>query len=168
MMRDHFAAFARYNRWANERLYAAAGALPDAEYRADRGAYFRSLHGTLNHVLVADRLWLGRIVGDVPALTLDQILCDDLPGLTEARRLEDERLATIVAGLDDERLGGTLAYRSVGGGEFRQPLAQVLAHVFNHQTHHRGQAHAILTGLGREAPSLDLAPYLRETAAAAA
>ena len=157
--------FARYNRWVNARLYAAAASLPDAEYRTDRGVFFLSLHGTLNHVLVADRLWLGRIAGEVPALALDQILVDDLPGLTEARRLQDEQIVALVDGLDDERLRGTLTYRNTRGDEFRQPLAQVLAHVFNHQTHHRGQAHAVLTGLGRDAPSLDLAAHLREAAA---
>jgi uncharacterized damage-inducible protein DinB len=170
-MREHFRAFARYNRWANARLSAAVGTLGEEEYRADRGAFFRSLHGTLNHLLLGDRLWLARITGERdPSLPsrLDAILHEDRDALAAARAREDERIVAVVDGLDEGRLAAPLRYRTVQGVEHEQPLAEVLAHVFNHQTHHRGQAHAVLTGLGREAPPLDLINYLREAAAAAA
>jgi uncharacterized damage-inducible protein DinB len=163
MMVEHFRTFAHYNRWANDLLYAAAGTLSDADYRADRGAFFRSLHGTLNHILVCDRIWLQRITGEGTApARLDDILFEDLAPLRAARTAEDLRIVDHVDGLDEQRLQGDLTYRNTRGGSFTQPLAQVLAHVFNHQTHHRGQAHTILTGLGRKAPELDLIYFLRQ------
>lgn len=161
-MKEHFETFARYNVWANHRLYETIAPLPDAQYREDRGAFFGSLHGTLNHILVGDRAWLCRITGaGTQPASLDQILYDDFASLRQARVAEDERIIRIVEGLDAERLAGTIAYHSMTGGSFKQPLAQVLAHLFNHQTHHRGQAHTLLSQLGREAPPLDLAYFLR-------
>jgi len=162
-MHDHFRTFARYNRWANARLYAAASSLSNREYRADRGAFFGSLHGTLNHLLVGDRIWLARITGEGEApKRLDEILHDRLDALTAAREREDARLIEMVDGLDGARLAATLHYANMSGKAQATPLAQVLAHLFNHQTHHRGQAHAIITSLGRAAPELDLIFYLRE------
>lgn len=162
-MKAHFETFARYNAWANHRLYEAVAQIPDTQYREDRGAYFGSLHGTLNHILVGDRAWLTHITGDgTPPTSLDQILYDDFVALRQARTTEDERITRVVGGLDTARLAGTIAYHSMTGGHFEQPLAQVLAHVFNHQTHHRGQAHILLSQLGYEAPTLDLAYFLRE------
>jgi len=165
MLVGQMRTFARYNGWANERLAAALGALDEADYRADRGLFFRSIHGTLNHLLVADRIWFHRITGEtdgqLPA-RLDENLHDNREELASARRREDARIVGVVDGLDDAALTGTLAYRNISGATFSQPLGLVLAHVFNHQTHHRGQVHAALTALGREAPPLDLVYYLRE------
>ena len=162
-MKEHVTCFAGYNAWANHRLYDAAEALPDADYRADRGAFFRSLHGTLNHLLVTDRIWMRRFTGAGEAPDrLDAILHDDLAALRAARTAEDRRIVDWVAGLDAARLAGVIRYRRVSTPEeFVQPLLPALAHWFNHQTHHRGQAHAILTGLGRPAPELDLLYYQR-------
>jgi len=165
MMQQHFTTFAHYNRWANRRLYAAAAALPDTDYRADKGAFFGSLHGTLNHILVADRIWLKRITGEGdPPNRLDTILHEDLATLTEAREAEDERIIAVVAGTDEAALRRALSYKTTSGAPSAQPLAQVLAHFFNHQTHHRGQAHGILSSLGKDPPPLDLLYFLRETA----
>jgi uncharacterized damage-inducible protein DinB len=158
---------AGYNRWANGRLYGAVRALPDADYRADRGAFFGSLHGTLNHLLVADHIWMRRFTGTGPARTrLDEILFDDLPALEQARREEDDRIVAYVGGLTDADLAGTLTYWTiVRPAEVTQPLAPALAHFFNHQTHHRGQAHALVTMTAGNAamPSLDLIIFQRET-----
>ncbi len=157
--------FARYNRWANARLAATVATLAEADYRADRGLFFRSVHGTLNHLLVADRLWLLRIGGEIegePPRALDQSLHDDRGDLEVARARQDERLTAFTDGLDDAALARPIAYRNLAGEAFRQPLALVLAHVFNHQTHHRGQIHAALTMGGAAAPALDLMYYLRE------
>ena len=167
MLRDHFADLARYNRWANGRLYEAAAALSDEHYRADRGVFFRSLHGTLNHLLVTDRVWMQRITGsgDAPD-RLDAILFDDLPALREAREAEDRRIVDTVDGLSDADLAGTIRYRRVSTPEPQEAgLAPSLSHLFNHQTHHRGQAHAVLTGLVGRAPELDLLFYQRLAAA---
>ena len=159
---DHFRTFAAYNRWANARLYDACAALPDAEYRRPRGAFFASIHGTLNHILVADRIWMGRIEGaDSGIASLDTILHDDLAALRVAREEEDARIAGMVDGLDAARLAGDLHYANLAGTPQTTPLGQVLAHVFNHQTHHRGQAHDLLHQAAGGAPELDLIYYLR-------
>ncbi len=162
-MKDHYAMFAGYNAWANRRLYDAAAALPDISYRADRGAFFRSMHGTLNHLLATDRIWMQRFTGqgDAPD-RLDAILFGDFASLRAARKAEDARIIRYVDGLDDAQLAGVIRYRRVTTPEPQvQALAPALAHWFNHQTHHRGQAHAILTGLTAEAPELDLLFYQR-------
>jgi uncharacterized damage-inducible protein DinB len=160
-----FNMFAAYNGWANRRLYAAAAELPDEAYRADRGAFFKSVHGTLNHLLVADRIWMKRFTGqgDAPD-RLDTMLFDDLSDLLQAREAEDARISAYVDGLDEAALARRFRYRRASTPqEFEQPLAPALLHVFNHQTHHRGQVHAILTGLGRDAPALDLMHFQRES-----
>jgi uncharacterized damage-inducible protein DinB len=164
-MKHHFTMLAAYNAWCNRLLYDAAGQLSDADYRADRGAFFKSLHGTLNHILVADRIWMRRFTGEGEApRRLDAILFDELPSLRQAREAEDARIAAYIDGLSEADLAGLLRYRLVTKPEtVEQPLAPVLFHVFNHQTHHRGQAHCILAGLGRDAPSFDLVAFQRET-----
>lgn len=166
-MKEHFVLMARYNSWANTRLYRMASELTDEQYRRDVNAYFKNLHGTLNHILVADRIWLARMTQSGAAPTrLDAILFDRLVDLTEARRAEDARLETFVQALTDAQLAAPLEYRG-GGAAQRQRLSELLAHVFNHQTHHRGQAHGILTAVGvKEPESLDLLRMLRERPAA--
>lgn len=154
----HFERFAAYNRWANARLYEAAFALPEDDYRRDVGAFFGSLHGTLNHLLVADRIWMKRLDGDgeQPA-RLDTILFEDRADLAIARLAEDDRISRYVGSLDDALLDGMHAYVTTTGRPFEQIRAHILAHLFNHQTHHRGQAHTILSVLtGAEPPPLDL------------
>jgi uncharacterized damage-inducible protein DinB len=165
-MQAHFAKMARYNAWANARLYAAARSLPDASYRKPVGAFFGSLHGTLNHLLVTDRIWMRRLTGagDHPD-RLDAILYDELQSLAHARQAEDERIIGYVAGLRDEDIAKELRYATTKGVPHRNRLGDLLAHLFNHQTHHRGQAHTILTVLGiREPQPLDLLAMFRENA----
>jgi uncharacterized damage-inducible protein DinB len=164
-MNPHFTMLAGYNAWANGRLYEAAAKLPDAEYRADRGAFFKSVHGTLNHLLVTDRIWMRRLTGTGEAPDrLDAILFENLGDLRAAREREDARIAAYVEGLSEADLAGPVRYRALSNPqEFSQPRASVLLHVFNHQTHHRGQVHCLLTGLGGEAPSLDLILFQRQS-----
>jgi uncharacterized damage-inducible protein DinB len=168
-MKPHFVMFAAYNRWANARLYAASAGLPPGDFLADRGAFFGSLCGTLNHLLVTDRIWLRRLTGEGPLHTaLDETVTSDLATLAALRADEDERLAAYVDGLDEAAFAGSFTYRPVTNPrDITQPRAAVLAHLFNHQTHHRGQASAILTGLaGRDAcPSFDLIAFQRESGA---
>ena len=162
-MKPHYTMFAGYNAWANRRLYDAAALLSDADYRADRGAFFKSMHGTLNHLLATDRIWMKRFTGEGEAPDrLDAILHDRLADLDAARTEEDRRIVAYVDGLDDERLRGVIRYRRVSTPEeFVQPLMPALDHWLNHQTHHRGQAHMILTSLGKAAPELDLLYFQR-------
>jgi uncharacterized damage-inducible protein DinB len=164
-MKSRYVMFAGYNAWCNERLYAAAAKLPDADYFADRGVFFKSLHGTLNHLLLGDRIWMRRFTGEGEhPMNLDAILYDDFASLHAARRTEDERISRYIAGLTETDLAGTIRYRTlVQPTEIEQALAPALDHFFNHQTHHRGQAHALLTAFMGDAPSFDLIMYQRET-----
>jgi uncharacterized damage-inducible protein DinB len=157
-MTSRAAMFAGYNRWANERLYDAAATLSDADYRADRGAFFKSMHGTLNHMLVGDRIWMWRFTdeGEVPA-GLDTILHEDFASLRAARRAEDERILRYANALTDADLAGWFRYRTITKPvDMEQQLAPALDHFFNHQTHHRGQAHALITACGEKTGDTDL------------
>jgi uncharacterized damage-inducible protein DinB len=157
-MKAHFVMMANYNQWANVRLFRMAGTLEDVRYRKNTGAYFRSLHGTLNHLLVADRIWMHRLTGTgSQPEKLDAILFEDLPSLQAARVMEDGRIVTFVQSLDEPAFEEMWDYRTLNGTPHRQRRREILAHLFNHETHHRGQAHAILTGLGVTEPEpLDL------------
>lgn len=166
-MKSRYQMFAGYNRWCNERLYGAAAMVSDADCRADRGAFFKSLHGTLNHLLVGDRIWMRRFTGsgEMPP-GLDVILYDDFAALRAARQSEDVKIVRYIDRLSESDLLGTIRYRTfVRPQTIEQPLSPALDHFFNHQTHHRGQAHALLSAvLGNEAtPSFDLIVYQRET-----
>jgi uncharacterized damage-inducible protein DinB len=157
-MKSRFEQLAAYNRWANARLYEAAMALPESDYRRDVGAFFKSLNGTLNHLLVADRIWMKRLTGkgEHPD-KLNAIIHEDRKDLALARADEDDRIVRFVASLDEAALAGILKYATTSGKAFEQPRAEVLSHFFNHQTHHRGQAHTILSiCTGKEPPVLDL------------
>jgi uncharacterized damage-inducible protein DinB len=163
----YFLTLAYYNAWANRRLYDACAQLPEAEYLKARPAFFGSIHGALNHLLVGDRVWLARIEHKPPPkVTLDQILYGDLVALRVARQAEDEHLANVVANISGRSLDQPLAYANMAGKRHQTPLRLVLGHLFNHQTHHRGQVHGLLSQTSVAPPSLDLIYYLRETAAA--
>ena len=173
MIKAHFDEFAGYNAWANALLYDAAATLSASQYRRDGRAFFKSVHGTLNHLLVTDRVWFSRcagmdaIQGPLP-VTLDAILHEDLAELRAAREREDAAILRYVRGLDESAYGGLISYRRVSTPEAQtQPLVQALAHWFNHQTHHRGQAHALITRWGGVAagPELDLLYYQRQVKA---
>ncbi|SCZ05015.1 DinB family protein [Microvirga guangxiensis] len=164
-MKQHFVMMAAYNAWCNERIYGVAAQLSEAEYNADRGAFFKSVNGTLNHVLVADRIWLKRFTGEGEAPNrLDAVLFGNLPELKQARRKEDARIIDYIEGLSDADIMGSIRYRTITNpADIEQPLAPMLAHFFNHQTHHRGQVHGLLTGFGLDAPTLDLLAFQRQT-----
>ena len=164
-MKARYLMFAGYNRWANARLYDTAAKLSDTDYRANRGAFFKSVHGTLNHMLVADRILMRRFTGTGEALSqLDATLFEDFSALRAARNAEDERIAHYIGTLSDADLAGRIRYRTiVNPTTIEQELAPALDHFFNHQTHHRGQAHCLLTAISGDAPSFDLVIYQRET-----
>ncbi len=166
-MKARFEQLAAYNRWANARLYETALALSDDDYRRDVGAFFRSLHGTLNHLMVGDRIWMKRLTGEGEAPDrVDAIISEDRRQLALMRADEDDRIIRFIATLDDAALAGTLQYATTSGKAFEQMRADVLSHFFNHQTHHRGQAHTILSIVtGAEPPSLDLLQMQRGVAA---
>lgn len=163
-MKRHFSMMATYNRWANVRLYDTAASLPDEVYRKQVGVYFKSLHGTLNHLLTADRIWMHRLEGQGGHPDrLDATIHDDLPSLRAARVVEDQRIVDFVARLDDADFEKTCHYKMLSGMPQQQSVREILAHLFNHQTHHRGQAHAALTALGVSEPKpLDLLIMLHD------
>jgi uncharacterized damage-inducible protein DinB len=162
-MKRHFMMFAAYNQWANDRIYDAVADLDDEEFNRDTGAFFGSMMGTLNHVLTADRIWMKRFTGegDAPA-KLDAILHRAFPALRMARETEDRRIVDWVEALDDKALSGRFTYMTATDMRtISQRLSPALGHFFNHQTHHRGQAHMILTVLGRPSVPLDLSYFQR-------
>ncbi|KQS68057.1 diguanylate cyclase [Rhizobium sp. Leaf371] len=162
-MIDHFRMFAAYNSWANGRIYAAAQALGTEGRHRETGAAFGSLHATLNHLLATDRIWMKRFTGQGEApTTLDAVLFDDFADLTEARVAEDRRIAGWIDSLTPDDLAGVFTYTPISIPEpISQRLSPCLAHLFNHQTHHRGQCHMILTSLGQPSVVLDLAFFFR-------
>ena len=162
-MKQHFQMMAAYNGWANGRVLEAAGALAADDLERDMGAFFGSVLGTLNHMLVADRIWMKRFTGEGEApARLDAILFPALGALRAAREAEDERIVAWIGGLTEKALSGRFTYMTVTDMRtVSQRLAQALAHFFNHQTHHRGQVHAMLTALGQPSPELDLIQFQR-------
>jgi uncharacterized damage-inducible protein DinB len=158
-MKGYFQQLARYNQWANGRLYAAVLELPNELYRKPTGVFFVSLHGTLNHLLLTDRLWLKRLTGIGEELPnqLNAVLFEHRQELAKARAAEDKRFLEVIDGYQDADLTKMIKYANTSGKKFEAPLSDLLIHVFNHQTHHRGQAHSCLSILtGKEPPSLDL------------
>lgn len=133
------------------------------DYRARRPSFFGSIHATLNHILVADRVWMGRFESVPSSIErLDQILHDAFADLRAAREAEDARILGFIGGLNEQAIAATLHYRNMAGEPQETPLGWTLAHVFNHQTHHRGQVHGMLSGTPVAPPSLDLIYFLRQ------
>lgn len=151
---------ARYNAWQNENLYGAAATLSDAARRQDRGAFFGSIHGTFCHLLWGDRMWLHRFAGmpkpDVPGSESSRMI-EDWDELVAERRATDAVIGDWAARLSPEWLAGDLTWVSgISRRELTRPRAQLVVHFFNHQTHHRGQVHAMLTGAGVKPGDTDL------------
>jgi uncharacterized damage-inducible protein DinB len=158
----YFRTLARYTRWANERLYAACAKLAPDELAQPRAAFFGSIQGTLNHLVAGDRAWLDRLEGIKTEIrTYDQVMAEDFESLARIRVEQDARIVVLVDDLGPEELAETLYYTTIAGGRAETPTHWVLAHMFNHQTHHRGQAHGLLSQTAIAPPPLDLAIYLR-------
>ena len=162
-MKKHFMMFAAYNQWANSRVYDAAALLTEEEYHRDMGAFFKSMMGTLNHIVAGDRIWLKRFTGEGEAPTaLNAIIQPDFAKLRVIRETEDSRIVKWVKSLSETALEGRFTYMTVTDiRTVSQRLAPALGHFFNRQTHHRGQAHMILTALGKPSVELDLIAFQR-------
>jgi len=166
-------ALARYNRWMNDKLYGLAATLSDEARKRDSGAFFKSIHGTFNHLMVADRVWLARFKGQTAPegfmapggiRALDQELYADFDDLRRERALTDDELSAWVAALTPERLAAPLVFIR-RGQRMECPLWHTVAHVFNHQTHHRGQLTTLFMQQGHDPGVTDLFAMLREEAA---
>ena len=159
---DNFQMRARYNTLANGILYDACAGLSDAERKREHPAFFKSIHGTLNHIMVGDRIWMTRFEGgEAPSTSLDAVLYEDFADLRAARQAEDARIEGFMAGLTGEFLAGGIRYVNNEGNRYDDPAPLLLTHLFNHQTHHRGQVHGLLSHAGVKTPVLDLHRVLR-------
>jgi len=155
----------RYNRWQNDSIYAAASGLNEADRRADRGSFFKSIHATLSHILWADQIWMSRLSDwenpgtDVPGSTT---LYDDWNTLKSLRADTDQRFITWADQITQDQIDGDLTYANTAGVVSTRVRAICLIQVFNHQTHHRGQVHAMLTAAGANPQDTDV-PFMPET-----
>jgi uncharacterized damage-inducible protein DinB len=156
---DHCRLMARYNRWMNERMYATAAQMTDEARRADRGAFFGSIHRTFDHILWADRTWLARFTGHAfaePAYGADAH--DDFAALQRERDVADTAILDWAGQLAPEWLASTMEYRAAADGRRRTIAAWVAAtHLFNHATHHRGQVTTLMAQAGFDMGATDLA-----------
>jgi len=168
-MLDHLRLLSRYNQWMNDKLYSTAAQLPADELANDRGAFFGSLLGTLNHIMVADIVWLKRFsnhpaqhsaLEEIRATpqpqALAQILIDDFAALTEQRRELDKAIIAWCEQLDPADLSYTLSYENMKGEAQSKNFSSLMLHLFNHQTHHRGQATTLLSQQGLDVGVTDL------------
>jgi len=150
--------FDRYNRWMNGRIYPLCATLSDAERKRDRGAFFGSIHGTLNHLLLGDRLWLGRFLGrDYRITSLRAELYADFEELMREREHTDAEISQWVASLDAETLAAPFSYTTFIDPQTRtHALWIAVVHFFNHQTHHRGQLTTLMSQAGLDPGVTDL------------
>ncbi len=158
----HFQMLARYNTLANQTIYEACAKLSNSELKKIRPAFFKSIHGTLNHIIVGDRLWMTRFQGDEVSPTgLDAILYEKFLELWTARVLEDQKIEVFFSNLKVEFLNQSIRYINSAGDSHEYPIQLLITHFFNHQTHHRGQVHNLLSQTAVAPPSLDLHRILR-------
>ena len=159
----HFNTQARYHVWATHRLLEAVSRLPGEDYQRDVGLFFKSIHGTLNHMLVAEHLlWYARFAkGKSPVLALNSEIEPDRERLAQAIKGGSANWTPLIASWPTERFDGQLDYQTSQGAPLSLPFAATLAHVFNHATHHRGQITAALTAMGQPCPALDMVDFLQ-------
>jgi uncharacterized damage-inducible protein DinB len=162
--RTHFLQLARYNVWATRRLLEAVSVVSEADYRKDVGLFFKSIHGTLNHLLVGEHmLWYPRFAKGVsPKVALNAEVEPDRDRLGQALKGGAANWLPLIQSWPVERFDGLLSYTNMRGQAMSLPFAPTLAHVFNHGTHHRGQVTAALTALGHASPELDMVYLLQE------
>lgn len=165
----HLKLMATYNQWMNEKVYAACRNLPEEELQRDRGAFFKSIFGTLNHLAVGDTLWLKRFTQFVPALanhptlplmasptSLDGLLFEKFEQLAQYRLQLDAFIFDLAAAVTDEMLDQPFSFVTTKGVPITKDFLGTLTHFFNHQTHHRGQTTTLLTQQGVDVGVTDL------------
>ncbi len=157
---DHAQLMANYNRWQNGSVYRAASTLSDADRKQDRGAFFKSIHGTLNHLLWGDQTWMNRLAGmPAPRVSMAESPSyhENWDGLVQERQAFDEAILAWACGVTPEWLSEDLTWFSgAAGRELSKPKWLLVTHFFNHQTHHRGQVHAMLTQAGARPDDTDI------------
>ena len=162
---DYVRTMASYNSWQNENLYGAAGTLTDAQRKEQRGAFFGSIHGTLNHLLWGDQMWMSRFAQTpkpkAPGIPGSSAMFEVWDDLARERRAFDQAMIAWATKLDSQWLENDLTWFSgAAGREVTKPKWLLVTHLFNHQTHHRGQVHCMLTQCGAKPGVTDL-PFQR-------
>ena len=172
---EYLQRMARYNQWMNHKLYEKVILLSDDDIAKDRGAFFSSILGTLNHILVGDMVWFRRFAAskackehltamkDMPRPTrLDELLFTDMSALKEQREIMDALILDFSHCWDETMLQSDIRYRDMKGNKHQRPLGELLQHVFNHQTHHRGQVTTLLFQAGIDPEVTDLLVMMME------
>jgi uncharacterized damage-inducible protein DinB len=155
--RSYAETMAEYNHWMNQKLYAICAEIPDEVRREDMGAFFPSIYCTLNHLLLGDRIWLGRFLHQPYSLKLGQEICANFDELRCQRELTDQQMIEWSKQITADWLGASLRYTTATDGvEKNLPQWLLLTHMFNHQTHHRGQLTTLLSQLGYNPGVTDL------------
>lgn len=171
---DQMRGFARYNREFNLSLFSQVAMLSEHDRKKDMGAFFGSIHATLNHILLADRIWLGRFAKALPDMSslddadlihefssLRQEVCSDFTELFRQRKTTDQVITNWAEELTDELLAQTMRYSNSKGIVREHPVWLAVSHMFNHQTHHRGQVTTLLSQLGHDPGVTDYFAYAR-------
>lgn len=159
---QHYQLMARYNRWMNQRLYLVCQSLPDELLKADLGAFFGSIYATLNHLLFADNAWMARFQNQSVPYRLGQEIYSDFADLTTAREQFDQAIIDFTEKLTSAWLAADIHYYSGIDNRTRSlPAWALLTHMFNHQTHHRGQITTLLTQQGVDVGVTDI-PWMPE------
>lgn len=175
LLTQHVCLMARYNQWMNRKLYETAGKLTAAQLAENRGAFFGSVLGTLNHIMVADTLWLQRFASALPQhpeldvirqlptpASLDATLFDDFAALQQQREVLDAAILAFANSVTDDELAGLVRYKSLKGMPASRQLFSLLMHFFNHETHHRGQVTTLLSQGGLDVGVTDLVMLIPE------
>ena len=158
-LKQHFSTLTQYHFWAFNRLYEYLESVSEANYRRECGLFFKSIHGSLNHSLLADKIWYGRCINQSFSVSgLDEELCSDRKQLEKEIKNQSAKWSDFLIEIDADKLGSIIEYRTTEGSEKSLQLANILSHIVNHGTHHRGQVSAALTQFGYPAPEIDL-PY---------
>jgi uncharacterized damage-inducible protein DinB len=173
---EQYCALANYNQAMNQKLYGHAAQLSDEERKRDRGAFFGSIHGTFNHLLLGDRIWMRRLTGDearyaskdehgavIPFKAMGQELYADFGTLSRERQRTDADIIEVMQGLTESELLSDVSYRR-GKEPVQHARWWALTHFFNHQTHHRGQATTLFSQAGIDPGNTDLIAMLRDPA----
>ena len=156
-IKQHLSTLTQYHSWAFQRLYEYLESVSEADYRRECGLFFKSIHGTLNHSLLADKIWYGRCISQPFTVSgLDEELCSDRKQLETEIKNQTAKWNEFVLQIDENKLENLIEYRTTEGGEKSLQLAYILSHTVNHGTHHRGQVSAALTQFGYPAPEIDL------------
>jgi len=163
MLASYFIHMANYNIWANARLYKTCAEIGEDKVHQERPSFFGSIFKTLNHILVGDMIWMARFTGSADApKKLDQLLHEKFSDLSSTRADFDEKILDFAISLTDQKLQENFHYHDIAGAPHNVPLSICVGHMFNHQTHHRGQVHGLLIHEMKEPPPLDLIYFTLE------